>query len=131
MLAPEGVRPGSDPLSSGGDTGERGDSRGAHGGSRRPQQPRQRPVVIDAIDPDPLVARGQAADDCDRSAWDIQDAGEKYDEGVVGDAIDRRRLQADEDGVTPPAIDAGARRSRDDADVEDGRRQTANCRLAD
>ena len=57
---------------------------------------------------------------------------EERDEGVVGGAVDWRRRQADQNGAAPRPVDAGARRARNDADVENGGRQlrtTADCKL--
>ena len=85
------------------------------------KQPRDCRLFIDAIDSHAFVARRVTAHDGDRPPGNIEDFGEEHDEGVVGGAIDRRRIEADQDRVTPGAVHAGARRARDDANLENRR----------
>ena len=62
----------------------------------------------------------------DVAAGEAEGVREEGDEGVVRGAVDRRRREADENGAAPHAVDTGARRARDHADIENG---DGNCEL--
>jgi hypothetical protein len=48
----------------------------------------------------------------------VKDVGQEFDEGVVRGAFDRRRGEANQQGVVAGAAESGARSARDHADVD-------------
>src|SRR5688572_13220533 len=70
------------------------------------------------FDPYSLVARALAGHEGDVAARDVEGIGEEGNERVVGGTVHRRSGEPDQDGVTPCAVHAGARRARDDADED-------------
>jgi hypothetical protein len=60
------------------------------------------------------------------AAWHTECSGEEIDQLGVGGALDRRRVQADEQGAASDAGEAGPTGARDDADADD---DAVRCRL--
>src|SRR3982750_1794052 len=82
------------------------------------QQALARGDFVETGDANALVARSLAGHEHDVAARNIERGGEEGDQCLVGRTVDRRRREANENRATPRAVDARARRPRDDADVE-------------
>ena len=86
---------------------------------------------IKTFDLDAFVPGRLARHDRDAAAGHTEGLGQEGDQGVVGGAVNRRRREADEDGVPPHPVNAGARSARDHTDLKTGGQSlpTSDCQL--
>ena len=94
-------------------------------------QTASRKLLTHAVHLYALVARLLTGDERDITTGNTEDVRQEGDQRLVGCALDRRSVETDEDRVTPHAVDTSSRRARNDADIQNCGRQTANRKTAD
>ena len=84
--------------------------------------------LLESVDFHALGSRGCAGDEGDVAARKIEGVRQEGDERVVRGAVNGRRRKPDQDGAGPLTINARARRSGYDADIDrDCQLPTADC----
>jgi hypothetical protein len=85
------------------------------------QQARRDRLNLQSGDLDSLVTGLLTGQYGDVPAGEVERVGEKRQQGVIRGPVDRWRRKPDEKRTSPHPIDRAQSRSRDDADIDDGR----------